>query len=692
MAESLRSRKGINYKSLNDYGLPALNLTDPVKISTPRKKLELTTARLLDKVVAEDLDSDEEGSRSDEELEQLRKKLKNTEDSIRKKKEEEKAVLKKKTEEGEKVLKSMKGEDSTIDEKVKLTDLRKMERLNSKVDKKLSDMGLFDKPEIKGDASKKKSKLKIKLSSTSSESISDDGIREMILRVKRKRISVVKENLNLVFRVSRLIKSKDILWWKIFLPLYNGVSMMLIEEWSKPDEIFSSDACMTGCGGMFKEHFFHVEFPDAIVNEQLHINALEMLTVVGSPKRDLFAIKDGGLHLNEAGVAQLKMCFIHVISHLERVRVRKYTLTTSGTPHADVFCAVDDKPNLIGPDTKLYRSQSTIMQILLCTDMLRIKQLFTSVFILFICVLTMTGAEDYYKLLGIQRSATTKEIRQAFKKLAVTMHPDKNPDDPEAHDNFLKINRAYEVLKDEDMRKKFDMHGEEGLKDDFHGGNRYESWKFYQEEFGLYDDDKEIITLSKSDFEQSVEESGDTWFINYYSAHCGHCHDLAPAWRELAQELAGVIRIGAVNCGDDWNLCRMQGIRSYPTLVMYPTAEKYHGDRTTRKMVKFALKKSQPDAYTLSGDCLSSTATTKLSAILTDLVNVASVDCHKDEKFCEKLGIEHGTYYYPTAEVAKDEGKKISSLNAQEIAHQVLSWLPDVDNLDSKTLKVWYSS
>ncbi|CAG2244690.1 unnamed protein product [Mytilus edulis] len=70
----------------------------------------------------------------------------------------------------------MKGEDSTIDEKVKLTDLRKMERLNLKVDKKLSDMGLFDKPEIKGDASKKKSKLKIKLSSTSSESSSDDGV------------------------------------------------------------------------------------------------------------------------------------------------------------------------------------------------------------------------------------------------------------------------------------------------------------------------------------------------------------------------------------------------------------------------------------------------------------------------------------------------------------------------------------
>ncbi|VDI80924.1 DnaJ homolog subfamily C member 10 [Mytilus galloprovincialis] len=289
----------------------------------------------------------------------------------------------------------------------------------------------------------------------------------------------------------------------------------------------------------------------------------------------------------------------------------------------------------------------------------------------------MTGAEDYYKLLGIQRSATTKEIRQAFKKLAVTMHPDKNQDDPEAHDNFLKINRAYEVLKDEDMRKKFDMHGEEGLKDDFHGGNRYESWKFYQEEFGLYDDDKEIITLSKSDFE-IMEVAHKIYFHNFYNKLITmRERQLKCEWRELAQELAGVIRIGAVNCGDDWNLCRMQGIRSYPTLVMYPTAEKYHGDRTTRKMVKFALKSIQSDAYTLrseeeiednglpwlisfcgdSGDCLSSTATTKLSAILTDLVNVASVDCHKDEKFCEKLGVEHGTFYYPTAEVAKDEGK-----------------------------------
>ena len=48
---------------------------------------------------------------------------------------------------------------------------------------------------------------------------------------------------------------KDIKWWLSFLPLYNGISMMYYEEWSRPDEIFSSDACLTGCGGWFKENF-----------------------------------------------------------------------------------------------------------------------------------------------------------------------------------------------------------------------------------------------------------------------------------------------------------------------------------------------------------------------------------------------------------------------------------------------------
>ena len=77
---------------------------------------------------------------------------------------------------------------------------------------------------------------------------------------------------------------KDIKWWKSFLPLFNGISMMMKEEWSKPDGIFTSDACLSGCWGMFKELFFYVEFPHSILDEHLHINALEMLAVIACLK------------------------------------------------------------------------------------------------------------------------------------------------------------------------------------------------------------------------------------------------------------------------------------------------------------------------------------------------------------------------------------------------------------------------
>ena len=50
------------------------------------------------------------------------------------------------------------------------------------------------------------------------------------------------------------------------LPLYNGVSMMILEEWSNPDEIFSSDSCLSGCGGFWLRNYFHTNFPDVIVN------------------------------------------------------------------------------------------------------------------------------------------------------------------------------------------------------------------------------------------------------------------------------------------------------------------------------------------------------------------------------------------------------------------------------------------
>jgi curved DNA-binding protein len=67
--------------------------------------------------------------------------------------------------------------------------------------------------------------------------------------------------------------------------------------------------------------------------------------------------------------------------------------------------------------------------------------------------------KDYYKILGVPRNASQEEINKAFKKLAKKYHPDFNPNDKNAEEKFKEINEAYEVLKDPEKRKRYDMLG-----------------------------------------------------------------------------------------------------------------------------------------------------------------------------------------------------------------------------------------
>lgn len=67
---------------------------------------------------------------------------------------------------------------------------------------------------------------------------------------------------------------------------------------------------------------------------------------------------------------------------------------------------------------------------------------------------------DYYKVLGVDKSASQNDIKKAFRKLARKYHPDLNPNDPSAKDKFQEINEANEVLSDPEKRKKYDEYGE----------------------------------------------------------------------------------------------------------------------------------------------------------------------------------------------------------------------------------------
>ncbi|MBX2982492.1 MAG: J domain-containing protein [Flavobacteriales bacterium] len=68
---------------------------------------------------------------------------------------------------------------------------------------------------------------------------------------------------------------------------------------------------------------------------------------------------------------------------------------------------------------------------------------------------------DYYKLLGLDRNATTDQIKKAYRKLARKHHPDLNPNDKEAQKRFQQINEANEVLSDPESRKKYDKYGDQ---------------------------------------------------------------------------------------------------------------------------------------------------------------------------------------------------------------------------------------
>ena len=83
----------------------------------------------------------------------------------------------------------------------------------------------------------------------------------------------------------------------------------------------------------------------------------------------------------------------------------------------------------------------------------------------------MVDQRCYYEVLGVERRSSTGQITEAYRKLAIRFHPDKNPGDDEAASRFKEAARAFEVLSDENLRARYDRYGHAGLQG---GGGQHE--------------------------------------------------------------------------------------------------------------------------------------------------------------------------------------------------------------------------
>lgn len=94
---------------------------------------------------------------------------------------------------------------------------------------------------------------------------------------------------------------------------------------------------------------------------------------------------------------------------------------------------------------------------------------------------------DYYEILGVNRNVSQEEIKRAYRRLALKFHPDKNPGDKSAEENFKEVAEAYEVLSDSQKRANYDRFGHAGLEEAFRGAG------FDWTDFTHFDDFSDIF-------------------------------------------------------------------------------------------------------------------------------------------------------------------------------------------------------
>ncbi|CAN3371982.1 hypothetical protein DIURU_002507 [Diutina rugosa] len=124
----------------------------------------------------------------------------------------------------------------------------------------------------------------------------------------------------------------------------------------------------------------------------------------------------------------------------------------------------------------------------------------------------MVADTEYYDLLELDSSATSLEIKRAYRKLAIRLHPDKNPDDPDSEEKFKRVGEAYQVLSDDQLRSKYDKYGKQESvpSNGFEDPAEFFNMIFGGEAFGDWIGELSLLQeLTKSAELQSMDDDGE---------------------------------------------------------------------------------------------------------------------------------------------------------------------------------------
>lgn len=258
-------------------------------------------------------------------------------------------------------------------------------------------------------------------------------------------------------------------------------------------------------------------------------------------------------------------------------------------------------------------------------------------------------AKDHYQVLGVKKTATEREIKKAYHKLAKKYHPDRNLDkEKKAHEKMLQVNKAYEVLSDKEKRKHYDQFGEDepkkqgspggGGQGGFNGfnfgggggpGGGFGNFGFGGGDPGgggggrpgggggppppkpdPYDKPKFFDKINEKNM-RNLDRDSHVWLLQYYKPSSERVQQFAQHWRTVAEALTKYIKLGVINCEVEAKLCQQRGLdpngKDLPALFLMvgdessskKLAVRYEGDKFTSKTIYHWVEQRFPSSVSV---------------------------------------------------------------------------------------------